>query len=479
MKPYQCILLSLCLILMMGSGENRCFAGERVEVSFAEAWKMVIDENDRIKAAETRIRQAAFHQEGTGDLYLPEISFSAGLVFFSETIQMSPNDLFEHMENGLLAGQVAGTLAGGYGISPEQLNHALTTTIAEQDNMIGSLNAIWPIYTGGRIEAACNIAAEQTRETRHQLDLETLTRFEELVRIYFGVVLARKVYETKKEVEEGLGKHRDHAVLLEKQGQIARVEQMQSEASYDKAVVERKKAERDLEIAGVALARLLKSSQPVIPTDQLFISDTLPELESFIDDTLSHYPGLEILASKKTQAGELASVEQGKYYPTVALYGNYRLYEENNLAMKLMPDWFMGIGVTVPLVDRSGRSGKLQAARTAVRRLEYMENQASSDLSLLVEKTYRQAMQALEEYRGLHSSIQLGRETVELRAKAFSQGLGTSLDMVDAELFLAGVKTQRAVAVYNYVNALGKLFMLGSKPESFFAHQNNRGIEEQ
>jgi outer membrane protein TolC len=106
-----------------------------------------------------------------------------------------------------------------------------------------------------------------------------------------------------------------------------------------------------------------------------------------------------------------------------------------------------------------------------VRQLEFLQSQTRSDLSVLVEKTYRQAEQAIEEYHGLVSSLHLAEETVSLRSKSFQQGLSTSLDVVDAEMFLAGVKTQRSAAAYSYVITLAKLLAVSGQMETFFSYQ--------
>ena len=302
-------------------------------------------------------------------------------------------------------------------------------------------------------------------------------QFENLARYYFGVVLAKKVLDTKADVEAGLKKHRDNAILLEKQGQIARVERLQAEASYDRAMVERRKAGRELKIARLALTRLLKSAEPVRPADTLFVNETIPPLSPFLDKTLAYYPGLGVLESKKEQATGLIAVEKGKYFPTVAVFGNYSLYEEDDLATKLVPDWIVGVGISIPLLERSGRSGNLAAAKSMVRQIDALKLQAQSDLSVLVEKSYHQAEQALEEYEGLESSLKLAEETVELRVKAFKQGLSTSLDVVDAELFRSSIKTQRAVASYNYVTTLAKLYAMSGQLDNFLLYQNTKGTE--
>lgn len=139
-------------------------------------------------------------------------------------------------------------------------------------------------------------------------------KFEDLAKFYFGVAMTQQVLQTRIDVEQGLKKHFEHAVKLEQQGQIAKVERLQAEASYDKARVERQKAARDMEIAQVALTKLLKMDIPAVPSTPLFTNTSLPPMSAFIDKTLAGYPGLQILDAKKKQANGLIDAEKGKYY---------------------------------------------------------------------------------------------------------------------------------------------------------------------
>jgi len=93
-----------------------------------------------------------------------------------------------------------------------------------------------------------------------------------------------------------------------------------------------------------------------------------------------------------------------------------------------------------------------------------------------VEKTYREATQALAEYDGLGTSLRLAEETVELRKKAFQQGLATSLDVIDASLYVASVKTQRSHAAYTSVTKLARLLALrGDVAEDVFDEKLTQG----
>jgi outer membrane protein TolC len=465
-------IISLCLLVavILSSLAIHARAGETA-LGFAEAWQILLEGNDTLAAAQANLDQAKHKKDAAKDLYLPEVDVSASYMRLDDDVTLSPNDILESMPAGNRLAPLLEGLGRGYGLSGSALNEAFTSTIAERNNRSASIRGSWPIYAGGRIDAAQDIARGQEKEAGKKLDISRQEQFEHIARYYFGAVLARQVFMSKGELEEGLKKHLDHALLLEQQGQIAKVERIQAEAACDKAKVERRKAGRDLEIAEIALTRMLKSSEPVTPSDALFIKDTLPPLGTFLEETLADSPGLTILKAKQDQAAGLVAVEEGKYYPTIALFGNYSLYEEDDLASKMLPDWVVGIGLKLPILERSGRSGNIGAAKSAIRQLEHLQSQTRNDLAVLVEKTYRQAEQAIEEYQGLASSLKLAEETVGLRSKSFRQGLSTSLDVVDAEMFLTGVKIQRAAAIYSYVVALAKLLAVSGRMETFFTYQ--------
>lgn len=442
-------------------------------IAFSDAWHTVVTKNDGLAAKRANVEQAEHMQDAASDLYLPTVTIGANYTRLDQDVKLSPSDLFGSMPaSDSEIGKVINNI-----VKDSALNSAFTSTITNRDVLTSSVRAIWPIFTGGRISAAQDIAQGKTQEAKYMLAMMQQAKFEDLSRFYFGVVLAEKVVETRKEVEAGLKRHYEHALKLQQQGQIAKVERLQAESAYDKAKVDTQKSVRDLEIAQVALTKLLQQSSTTVPTTKLFINSSLPPMSSFINKTLASYPGLHILDAKRKQADGLIDVEKGKYYPEVYLYGDYNLYESDSLAAKMAPDWAVGIGVSVPLIDSSGRSGKVKAAHSMVTQVNHLRAQAEQDLSVLVEKTYREANQALEEYNGLKSSLALAKENIRLREKAFSQGLSTSLDVVDAELYLSAVKTQRLAAAYQYVMCLTRLLAISGEMNTFNNYQQYQGIE--
>nr|WP_275440537.1 TolC family protein [Vibrio sp. Of7-15] len=452
---------SMVTVLVCGLFSSPLIQAETVE--FKQAWDRVLVNSDELAAQKANINRSEHLQDAARDLYLPSIGLSAMYTRLDDDVTLSASEFADSTPIG-------GEMLKG-------LDHLLTSTITDRNIFTTSIRAIWPIFTGGRISAAQDIAEGKKEEAESLLGMKQQAKFEDLAKYYFSVVLAKDVFATYQEVEDGLQKHRDFALRLEEQGQIAKVERLQAEASLDKAKVDRKKAQRDLEIAQVALTKLIKAEGGVLPSTPLFINHSLPEMQAFIDKTLSTYPGLAMLDAKHKQASNLIKAEKGKYYPEVYLYGNYNLHEDDSLASAVAPDWMVGVGVNVPLVDTSGRSGKVKAAHSAVLQVNHLRAQAEQDLTVLVEKTYREANQAIEEYQGLSSSLALASENVRLREKAFRQGLSTSLDVVDAELYLASVKTQRLAASFNYVISLSKLLAISNEMNSFSQYQYDAQVK--
>ena len=438
------------------------------DLTFSEAWQLLQQNNDGLAASKANKEESAYLQEAAEDMFYPNIDIKGGYTRLDKDVTLAPSQIFDSMPSGDVLQSFLGGLSG---LNPAQIDEALTSEIARQDVVTASLTAVWPIYAGGRIDAAQDIAAGQYMEADYLLRIKRQSLFEQLSKVYFGVVLNKQVLQTRSDAERGLFKHYRHAKKLEEQGQIARVERLKAQSSYEKAKVEKNKAQRNLEIAQLALNRLLQARINANPTNNLFINDSMPSLDDISVATLENHPGLGVLKAKQLQVQGLIDVKEGEYWPEAFLFGNYNLYEQDTLAADLNPDWMVGIGVSVPITSRSGRSGKLSAARSTLTKIDYLKAQAIKDLSLLVEKTWREAQNAREEYTGLEVSLELARENIRMREEAFAQGLSTSLEVVDAELFLVSVKTQRQVAAYQYVLSLAQLLALSDQMSEFSDYQ--------
>lgn len=428
--------------------------------SFTEAWQQVLKVSDKLQAQSQEVNRAKGEQEAGESLNLPSLSLNGSYTHLEKPIELDLRDLNPLASGSLpLPPELGGILAS----IPGSL---FVTPFTEQDIFRASLQAMWPIYTGGQITAAQGIHAAMVAEKQQELQLATRDLFTQLVDRYYAVDVTQSLVSTQTELVASLTKHVDHALALEREGQIAKVERLNAQVALDNAKVNLGSARRQHEMAVIALSRMLQRSD-VSTNSPLFVLPQAPSLGDLTQMTLNQHPALKLLEAKEAQANGLVSLEKGKYHPTVFLFGNYTLYEDDSLFSKVEPDWMVGVGVKVPLLSRDGRSGKVEAAKSALLQARYTKAQTRQDLSLLLDQSYRQLLQAEEEVKALNTSLELATENLRLREIAFNQGLSTSIDRVDAELKLSAVKTQQLGASYRYVQAYARLMAISGQLDEF------------
>ncbi len=442
---------------------------QAANVDFSQAWYQVVQKNDGLQAKKEGVIRSEAMQEAAKSLYLPGINITGSYTYFNDPVEIDISNVTNELQPvvdqlSAALGQPSVSLPGGIPLTNDDFKHA-------------SLNVMLPVYTGGRITAAQDIRAAQVREAMSNVDLAERNTFVNLVRYYFGVVLTEQVYQTRLDAVDALNNHLEHALKLEKHGQIAKVERLQAQVSLDKAKIEAQKSLRDKEISQLALSKLLKANEDVLPTTPLFVNNGIGSVTPYMNKALAKHPGLKILDAKQLQADGAIDIAKAKHLPEVMLYGNYNLYEDDSPTGHLVPEWMVGVGVKIPLLEREGTSSKVAAAQSQSREVSRIRAQMEQDLTVLVEKNYREMMQALEEYNSLASSLAMAKENVSLREKGFNQGLSTSLDVVDAQLFVTSIRTQRLAASYKYINSLAQLLSVSGEINSFMDYLKINGIE--
>lgn len=325
------------------------------------------------------------------------------------------------------------------------------------------LNANWPLYTGGRLEALHGLevgkADEARAEARDVEDKMSTT----VAQRYFSLQLAHHAVQLRSAAAKGIAEHQHAAMRLEATGLISSAERLKADVALDGARRDLAKSQSDAEIAQVALTRLLGATAPTPLTTPLFVnSASVGTLQSFIDAGLAHNPAWDKIASKRTQADQALKIQTGGQLPTVLAVGNYNF---NHSSDKLVqPNWAVGILVSVPLIDRIDRNKMKEAAILDQQRVSALEEQAQRDVPTLIESQWRALQNARAQFLSMDSTIRLARENLRLQTVSFQQSQSTSLDLTDARLNLLKADTERVQAAYDYVMALARLLEASGQP---------------
>jgi outer membrane protein TolC len=478
-------ILALSLLNISAFGQDK----NAIPLTFNDAYGQMRQNSHVLKQSQFEIKEKQADKKASLGLRTPKVFVTATAAQMAEALTL---DLTSVRDAILPLYQTLGNYGNFSGIS--NLSDAATTQVLRakllegeaeveagdwnkmiQEKRFATVNAnfAWPLYTGGKINAAneaSRIYSEEAELHHAQKEGELLS---ELVTRYYGLVLANQAYKVRQQVAETMKKHLFDAQKLSEQGQIAKVEFLHAQVANSDADRELKKAGREAEIVKRALQNTLAvgDSSNLVPASKLFILKNIETETFFIDLALRNNPQLQEVDSKRKLATTGVKLERSNYLPTLALSGTYNLAEKD--LSPYTPQWMVGLGLNWSLFEGNARHRKLQSAHFKEDQVDEARIKAEEDIKTIIKKLHQQLGMQVEQLEELDKTIEFAKTYVESRDKAFHEGLSTSTELVDANLLLAKVRIDRLQALYNYDVALGTLLQVCGTPEMFLKYQDS------
>ena len=362
-----------------------------------------------MKAAEFEEKAAMQERRAAIGLRMPQINVTGAYAYLGKDIGFDFNEMKGPAKN------LAGQLLGSGLIPPEAIPsiNGLLNPLLNADWFLTLQDRSLGFVGGGKINAANRAArinertaAEQGNQTRNAL-------ISELVERYFGLALAMQVVEVRRQVVDGVRRHLEDAIALEKNGMIAQSERLYVEFKMAEAERELANAKLQAETIASALSNTLGRENAWQPVTSMFMIDKVEDLAYYQDLAQDRNPLLNQVSLKRQLA------EEGK-----------------------------------------------QTAR----RVGALQNKAGKDISVLVEKLYNQMMNYRNQMTSIDASLNFAEEYLRMKNAAFLEGMSSSSDLIDAELNLAGVRTERLQAAYNFDLLLAQLLETAGISDEFPAY---------
>ena len=158
-------------------------------------------------------------------------------------------------------------------------------------------------------------------------------------------------------------------------------------------------------------------------------------------------------------------LEQAEYLPDISLFGSYVIQAQNNGA----PTWFganggqraysrfVGLRVSLPIFNGFQRDARIDQRRAALRQAQAVTSQgvdvARSEVRTILENTEEARLRA----QGQGLAVEQARRGYEIASAQYREGLGSQLELTDAEVALRQSEFNYAQAVYDYLVARAQL----------------------
>lgn len=470
MKTYFKIALA-ALAVAAALPNNVLAQGDNRMLSLEEAVAVTLTENPALKAALYEERAAQQQRRAAIGLRMPRINVTGAYAYLGKDIGFDMNNLKAPTQE--FAGKILGSglitdpaiLQGIQGLLTPMLEADWFLKI--QDRSLGFVGGevTLPLWMGGKINAANRAArinektaVEQGNQTRNAL-------ISELVERYFGLALAQQVVAVRQQVVDGMHRHLDDALVLEKNGMIAQSERLYVEFKVAEAERELANAQLQVETIASALSNTLGRDERWMPVTAMFILDQVEELAYYQDMAQARNPLLSQVALKRQLAEEGVRAQRAEFLPQVAAMGGASFY--NYQVTGILPRWAVGVGVNIKIFDGLSREYKYSAAKQTARRVGELQNKAGQDVAVLVEKLYNQMLNYRNQMSSIDASLAFAEEYLRMKQAAFKEGMSSSTDLIDAELNLAAVRTERLQAAYNYDLLLAQLLEAAGISDEF------------
>ena len=458
-RTHHYLKIGLCLTICFLQKVNA------QSLSFSDAYDQMYQDNNSLKAVNKQNETQRYVEKSIKGLRYPTLNAYAMGVVFDKKIDLSFND-------------ARNNLAGLIGISNPGLLGNWQVPVGKKEMVFAGFNALLPLYTGGKINAAIKAGEIETQLVSKDLVSTENRLISELTQRYFQVQLADAALAVRKKVLEGMQHHLYNATKLEQNGIIAPVEKLVADVAVSEANREVLASEKDTKLARTALANTLGTNEIKKDLTSHFITlIDLKSLDYYKESAIQNYPELQKLLLQKDLADEGVKAKKAMYYPNVAAFGQTILAHNNPIGFGVLDStrerpWVVGIGVTYNLFDGLKSRNELKAAQSTRETIDFLEAKAKQDVLTLVESIYFEIQKSQEEIENLSVQEKLAEELLRVRKRAFAAGLATSTDVIDAENGLSVIQLLILNTQYAHTVSFANLLEFSGLSKEFLNYIN-------
>lgn len=321
------------------------------------------------------------------------------------------------------------------------------------------LTVSWPIWTGGAVESAIDSA----RYAKNISDLEVYrteaaTKLS-AVKAYYNYLEAIKKAEVQ---HESVSDYQSHLTNVQQQfdaGVVAKLDVLTSNVSLANAKRASIAADNTRDVAEANLNNIMRipMNTKINALDKDFPE---PEFDITMDQAIlmaQKYRWELVEADYQVRVANenLRSAKAG-YMPTVAVNSGYN-WKDSDFPGFANKGWSIGGSVSWPIWDGGATQAAIKKAEAGVKVAQEQLLQSRESVELEVRQDYLNILAAKEQIRATEASVAEAEEAYKIAEVRYSSGVGTNLDVLDAELQLSTARTNYISALYNYNIGLATL----------------------
>lgn len=435
MKTLKTILVSFVFL-----SENLSAQTNPKTFSLKEAIDFAFTHNNNYLASEMDLKVAkARNWEYTG-IGLPQVSASFDLKDYLE------------LPTSLLPGQFFGAPPGTY----------IPVRFGTQYNATAGISVSQIIFSSDYISAlqASKGLIELTQKNVQRTKIETHVQ---VTKAYFNALVAKERFQIIQANIHKLEKLLNDTKTLYQNGFVEKIDLDRIQIAYNNLLTEQGKF---LRLIGLAHT-LLKYQMNYPLTDSIILTDSIASFKDKITELkeLQFSPEKRIEYQIFNQQKKLSEIDLGRYkmqfLPSIVAYGSYSKNAQRTQfdVFDFSKDklWFniglIGLTFNWNLFTSGQRYFRIQQAKYNVLKAHYSLEQIKQSVQLEYQSALINYQNALASLKTQENNLQLAQSVFDTAIKKYESGVGSNLEVVNAETSLKEAQTNYITALYDALTA--------------------------
>lgn len=298
------------------------------------------------------------------------------------------------------------------------------------------------------------IQAEKTEEFKSQVALQVNTLYLNML------MMSRQLDLLEQSVERNI-KALDDARSLFAQGRALKSDTLRSFIAVENLKSSVSYLRNNFDVSGIELKRMIGMDEftEIVLTDSLdpdmhsAVESEFFEIDEVLKTAEANRRDLNIQKMTIDLQHQKTEVIEASLLPALSLIGQYQVQSQADNMKFNQYAWprtsFLGLQLTIPIFNGNRTKSQIRQANMKTEqeriRLNNLKDGVKTELASIISK-WKEAVNQLEIRKTTVQSAELNYEMMQDR---FENGLGTRLELTDAELALTQAKISNLQAVYN------------------------------
>ena len=441
-----------------------------IEITLDRAIEIALSENPTVKVADLEIEKKKYAKKSNQSALYPQIDLVGNYsrAIKKQVMYMGGDDsggssMFDPIIKGIedtftesVPGYTPNSLLQNIGKNSTQGGDG-GIEVGRDNTWTGGVSASWPIIVPTLWKSLqlssidVELAVENARASK-------INMVNSIRKAFYGALLAKDVLNVYKQSYDNALFNYNNIKSKFEQGIVSEYDMIRADVNAKNIKPNLVQSENAYTLSKLSLKALMG-----IDIDQeIEIEGSLADYEKELyqevlamDTTLTRNSDLKQFDIQTEQLNKSLEIYKAQYLPVISLSGNYMYMSMNNDFKfgdyKWTPYSTVEVAISIPIFDGLKKRNDIKQTKVSLEQMKWQREDIVRNLKLSVNNDINNMTNYVEQVFSTKDVVVQAQKGYEISKKLYDTGMGTLLDMNDAQLGLTQASLAFNQAIYNFL----------------------------